>query len=726
MSSKLNLVICESPAKEKTITKYLNSIPELKKYGRFIVQASFGHIRELEKKNGIEIENNFKMNYIICNDKKKAVANLAKKAKESSAVWLAADLDLEGEQIAHSVKEVLKLKKYYRVVFNEITASALKTAFLNPRQIDMNMVGAQESRRCIDRIIGFKITACLWKAFTSNNALSAGRVQSCALLIIVNKENDIENFKTESYYKVNGSFAIGKISIDEANFYKETTILKITTKEKALTLLKLLIKNEKQFFVKDIANKRISEKPGLPYITSTLQQDGSSKLRMSIKQVMSVAQQLYEKGHITYMRTDSYNLSDTAHAAIEEYIVEKYGAVNYKRRASTKTSKGAQQAHEAVRPTDISRESIDMTETHNKLYDMIRKRTIASQMADAIYQEGAVKIANKSLPTDTYFLGKAKVLIIPGFQQVYNIAPEKINVDKWLKNIQEAKSVALTDLEANNTFTVPPTRYSESTLIKKLETDGIGRPSTYASIITKLYDRNYIEKKDVYGPKLDYVHYKYKKSTNKIVEIKENTELYNEKSKLVATETGKSISDYLAANFSDVINTSFTSEVEEKLDDIAEAKITKLKFLQTFYKKFEKILKSVDVVKRGEKTDLKGTSYNKEFTIDNEKYIVRVAKYGAVLQTEVDNKKQYISLKPYLTITKKNVEDVTENDIKFILKFPITIGKVNNKKVNLMIGLYGFYLKYNEKNIKIPYAVKNNIMNMKSYESLLDHVDIKA
>lgn len=721
MSSKnTNLVIVESGTKCKTISKYLNNIPELKKFGTWTTEASVGHIYELDKKNGIEIENNFKMNYKISRDKVKVVNNLIKKAKEAKSVWISSDNDREGEAIGWALVDALKLKKYYRAVFNEITPAALKIAFLNPRQIDMDMVQSQEGRRAIDRIIGFKLTACLWKAFTSQSTLSAGRVQSCALLIIVNKETDIDKFKTESYYKVNGTFAIGKIAIEEANLYKDTTILKINTKEKALTLLKLLIKNEKQFFVKEITNKRISEKPSLPYITSTLQQDGSSKLRMSIKQIMSLAQQLYEKGHITYMRTDSYNISETAHDAIEEYILKKYGAANYKRRASGKKSKGAQLAHEAVRPTDITKETIAMTEPHNKLYDMIRKRTLASQMADAIYQEGAVKIANKSLPTDTYFLGKAKVLITPGYLTVYNIAPEKIDVDKWLKNIQEANDVSLTDLEANNTFTVPPSRYSEATLIKKLETDGIGRPSTFASIITKLYDRNYIEKKDTYGPKLDYIHYKYKKSTNKITEIHENTELYTEKSKLVATESGKAICDYLTANFSDVINIGFTSEVEEKLDEISEAKLTKLKFLQTFYKKFAGLLKDVHIEKT--KTSLTNDQNKKAFMIGTKEYIVREGKYGALIETMNGDKKEFTGLKPYMALVKKNIEDIDENDVKAVLKFPKVIGKVDKLDVVLVIGPYGFYMKYNDKNYKIPYKVKNDILKMTNYNSLLEYI----
>lgn len=721
MSVKTNLVIVESPAKEKIITKYLNNIPELKKYGIFKVAASFGHIQNLDKKNGIEVDNNFKMNYVISPDKVKVVSNLKKKAKEADLVWLAADLDLEGEAIANSVKEVLKLKKYNRVVFNEITPMALKISFLNPRQIDEDLIAAQGARRTIDRLVGFKLTACLWKAFSSGNILSAGRTQSMGLKLIVDNEKLIDNFKTESYYKLNGTFSIDKIVISEASLYKDTTILKIDTKEKSVELLKLLINNEKHFKIKDISDKRINQKPDLPFITSTLQQEGSSKLHMSIKQVMATAQGLYEKGHITYMRTDSYNLSDHIHSQLEEYITNTYGSANYKKRVSSKKSKNSQEAHEAVRPTDITKETVDMSDQHKKLYEIIRKRTIASQMVDATYQEGSVKIGNKSLPTDVYFLGKAKVLINPGYLIVYNISPENINVDKWIRKIQDAKSITLNDLEANNTWTTPPTRFSEATFIKTLEKDGIGRPSTFASIIAKLYERNFINKKDIFGPKMDYIHYKYTKNSNKIIEIKENRELYNEKSKLEPTESGKAVSEFLHKNFSDIINIDFTSTVEEKLDEISEAKLTKLKFLTVFYKNFTNLLKEVQVNKDS-KVDLKNSAYKKEFTINNNNYTVREARYGPVIETMVKEKKEYINLKAYLGIVKKNIEELNENDVKFVLQFPKKIGRKENEDVILLIGPYGFYIKHNEKNIKIPYNVKNTILTMKNYDSLLEYI----
>ncbi len=719
MNSKINLVIVESKGKVKTITKYLNSIPELNKFGKFIVEASNGHILELDKKNGIDIDNNFKMNYLISKDKINVVKNLKKKLKDIDVVYLSSDLDLEGEFIAYSLKETLKPKKYKRVVFNEITPEALRDAFLNPRDIDYNAVEAQESRRALDRIVGFKLTACLWKNFTANNILSAGRTQSVGLLIVVDNEKEINKFKPESYYKINGSFKIGKILINEASLYKDSTIFKIKDNNKAIEILNILIKNQNLFYVNNITDKLVTEKPPLPFITSTLQQEASSKLHMSIKQVMSLAQGLYEKGLISYMRTDSYNLSETALNNIYEYIKNTYGEENYKRRYTSKKSKSSQNAHEAIRPTDSNKEITGMTDQHQKLYDLIRKRTIASQMISAIYQEGTVNIVNKSV-NGLYFTGKAKVLINPGYLMIYNIKPENIDIKKWIQEIEESKNIILINLEANNTWTVPPNRYSEATFIKKLESEGIGRPSTFVSILNKLYERNFVEKKDIFGQKMEYIHYKYKKDSNKIDQIIENKELYNERSRIVPTESGITISDFLVKNFSDIININFTSQVEEKLDEISEQKLTKLKFLTIFYKKFMDTIKDVCTNRSKNKNSLKNDKDNKTFYINNKNYTTRNGKYGPLIETLENDKKKFISLKSYLTITKKNLEDITENDIKYLLNFPLKIGKKNNIDIFLVIGPYGFYLKQGEKNIKIPWKIKNEIINMKSYNTLIE------
>jgi DNA topoisomerase-1 len=721
MSDKINLVIVESGGKVATISKYLNNIPELKKYGKFIVAASVGHVLSLQKKNGVEVDNNFKMNYVISDDKVKVVNNLKKLAKTANMVFLASDLDLEGEFIAYSLRMVLNLKKYYRVTFNEITKESMKQAFLNPGQIDNNKVESQESRRALDRLLGYKMTGCLWKSFTTQKMVSAGRVQSACLKIMVDNEKVIDKFVSESYYKLSGGFGIDKVLIEEANLYNGTTILKIIDKKKTIELITLLVKNEKKFFIKDINNKTINEKPSLPFITSSLQQEGSSKLHMSVKQVMSTAQKLYEGGHITYMRTDSYNISETAHNDIQNYIIKTYGENHYKRRAVTKKVKGSQEAHEAIRCTDISKDTVNMSTEHQKLYDMIRKRTIASQMIDAVYQEGSVSIGNKSLPTDTYFLGKAKVLINPGYLIVYSVVPEKIDVNKWLNDIKKSKNIILNNLEGHNTWSVPHQRFSEATIIKKMETENIGRPSTYAATIAKLFERDYIVKKDVFGEKVDYVHYQYSRSTKKLIEVKEKKELYTEKSKLVPTENGIVIADFLEKYFSEIVNVHFTSEIEEKLDEIADAKLTKLKFLTLFYKNFMTILDKVKIEK-SDKVDLKNNSFKNEFMIGKINYIIREAKYGPVIETIIDEKKEYINIKAYLAIVKKNIEDINETDIKYIIQFPKNIGKINGNIVSLVIGPYGFYLKHNDKNIKIPYAIKNTILNMRNYESLLEYV----
>jgi DNA topoisomerase-1 len=718
-SKKYNLVIVESVAKCKIIKKYLSSIPEFNNI-EWSVQASFGHIRELDKKNGVEIENGFKMNYINSPDKLKVISSLKKEVAKADLVYLASDLDLEGEAIALALKEVLKLKKYKRITFNEITKDALKTAVINAGDIDMDACHAQESRRVLDRITGFKLTACLWKAFTSNRVMSAGRVQSVGLKIIVDKEREIEKFKSSSYYKINGSFEINKIKIDNSSLYQDTTILKIETNKIALDVLQKLIKYNNKFYIKDINDKNSNEKPPLPYITSSLQIEASGKLHMSIKGVMSTAQQLYEKGFITYMRTDSYNLSEQALNDIQKYIITNYGENNYKRRYTSKKSKGSQEAHEAIRCSNVSVINTELSDQHQKLYEMIRNRTIASQMIDATYREGSVKVGNKKLSENLYFLGKTRILIRPGYLEVYNIKPDKMDVDLWLNTLRNSNSVNLMELEALNTWSVPPSRYSEATLIKVLETEGVGRPSTYASIIGKLYERGFIEKKDVFGKKMKYIHYKYKASKKNIDEIEENKELYQEKSKLVPLDSGIQITDFLEKNFSEIINVGFTSDMELSLDKIAEHKLDKLKFLNGYYKHFSELLKSVVLEKT--KNSLVNIKNNKTFNINGKEYIVREGKYGALIETMNGDKKEYTGLKPYLTLIKKNLEDINEEDVKFVLKFPVKIGKKDNIDAFLVIGPYGFYIKYNEKNYKIPYKIKNEILNMKSYNSLMEHI----
>ncbi len=720
MSSRKNLVLVESKGKIKTISKYLNNIPELSSLGKFTVEATNGHILELDKKNGIEVENNFKMNYLVSKDKSHVVSNLKKKMKEADLVYLCSDMDLEGEFIAYALKETLKPKKYKRVVFNEITPDALKNAFLNPRDIDYPAVEAQESRRALDRIVGFKLTECLWKNFTANNILSAGRTQSVGLLIIVDKEKEIENFKSESYYKINGSFKIDQASINEANLYYNSVILK-TDNKKALDILNILIKSKDLFYISNVIEKTLTEKPPLPFITSTLQQEASSKLHLSIKQVMALAQELYEKGLISYMRTDSYNLSETALNNIQNYVLQTYGEENYKRRTTSKKSKSSQNAHEAIRPTDVAKENTGLGDKQQKLYDLIRKRTIASQMISALYEEGTVNIANKSLK-DMYFVGKLKVLKNPGYLLVYNVKPESVDLKKWIEKMRNSKNIKLENLDAINTWTVPPSRYSEATFIKKLETEGIGRPSTFVSILNKLYERQFVEKTNIDGPKLEYIHYKYKAGSNKIEQEIENTELYIEKSKIRPTNSGKVISDFLVKNFSDIINISFTSQVEEKLDEISTEKLTKLKFLSIFYKKFMGTINEVCINKLP-KSSLKNDHEKKLFTIKNVEYIVRNGRYGPLVETKKEGKKEYISLKSFLDITKKKIENISEDDIKYLLQFPLKIGNKNNKDIYLLLGPYGFYLKFNNQNIKIPWKIKKDILNMRSYNNLVDLVN---
>jgi DNA topoisomerase-1 len=723
-SNMRNLCLVESSGKTQIIQKYLNSIPELKSLGTFKVSATLGHLREILKKNGIEVDNDFKINYGIIDSKKKVIENLRREIKDADMIYLASDNDREGESIANAIKDIFKLKKYKRIIFNEITKDALKIAILNPTEINNDIVAAQETRAILDQIVGFKLTQCLWKNFKSNTTISTGRCMSPTLKIIVEKETEISDFESTKYYKLSANFLIKNITVKDAILYNNTTIFKIESDDLVKKYMDTMIKNNNEFYIKTLDCKDISEKAPLPFITSSLQIEASSKLHLSIKQVMSLAQKLYESGKITYMRTDSYNISETAHNNIHNYIVSKFGEEFYKKNIIKKKSKNSQEAHECIRVTDPLIEICGLNNDHQKLYELIHKRTIASQMKPAIYKEGSVIICNKKLEDNLYFLGKLKILINPGYLKVYNINVDQKdidNLDLWLDTIKNSKNIELIELNANTVWTSPPSRYSEATLIKELEKLGIGRPSTYSNIMTKLYDRKYVEKKDIYGEKFTYTNYIYTQKLDKIKETIEKKELYNEKSKLVPTDGGEKIYDFLEKNFSEIIDVNYTSNMELSLDKIALGDLEKLKFLNKFYKHFQELLQKT--IKNDSKKSLIENEVNLVIDVNGKKYTVRRGKYGPLIEsTDDDNKKNFINLKPYLTITKKNLEDIKEKDVKFLIKFPVLIGNKNNTDIYLYIGPYGFYLKVADKNIKIPFNVKKNIMQMTSYNSLLEYV----
>jgi DNA topoisomerase-1 len=722
-----NLVIVESPAKANTIKKYLNSIEELKKYGDFHVIASYGHIRDLEKKNkGIDIKNDFKPNYkLIINEySTKTIKNLKENIKNSKNIWLASDLDREGEAIAWHIKEHFNLKNYNRIVFNEITKEALKNAILNPRKIDMNLVDAQQARRFIDRIVGFDITPMLWKQFNTSTTLSAGRVQSAALNIIINKEKDIKKFKTESYYTSFGDFKIDKYDINDAKYKVNDTIFKFNKKEKALSFLKKL---KSTYSLSDIKTSNKSNKPPPPFITSSLQQTASGQLRQNIKQVMALAQALYESGHITYMRTDSYNLSNNILSDIKSFIINNYGNNYVNIKNHTKKSKNSQEAHEAIRPTKITLKPDDLKlggkikKEHQKLYELIWKRTLASQMTPSKYYEINMCITNSVFNKNECFLGMYKIFYFDGYLKLYG---EKVssnfNLEKYITDISNLKnSLKMITIHAKNTWSIPPPRFSESTIVKVLEKEGVGRPSTYSSILSKLYDKRYIEKKDVLGEVKEYINYTlFPNDSIKDFKVKKN--LTDEKSKLVPSDIGNQINNFMLKNFKSIIDVNFTSDIENNFDKIAEGNKNLLNTMKTFYKNFAILTKAVNIDK---KSKIKLESYSTNININKIDYIIRIAKYGPVIQysENIDNKenKKYISLVPYLKETNKEIEDINKKDIKLITSLPLNIGKIKGNDVILKYARYGFYLSMGNKNGSvyknhIPLVLNNN------YDEIID------
>ena len=729
-----NLIIVESPAKKNTIEKYLNNNKELvKKYGLFVVIASFGHIRELDKKNdghiknGIDIKNGFKGKYIIKteNNFKTRFDNLKNHIKKAENIWLASDLDREGAAIAWHIKDEFKLKNYKRIIFNEITSEALSNAILNPTKINMNMVDSQQARRFIDRIVGFDITGLLWKEYNTNMKLSTGRVQSACLNIIINKEKSIKSHKSELYYSLIGNFVIEDYDIEDAKYCIDKKINKFTSREKMLTFLKNL---DKKFKLESVDYKIKKESPPLPFITSTLQQTASSQLKMSIKQVMSLAQELYEGGFITYMRTDCYNLSSDFQTKCLKFIKEEYGDKYVGSYKSNKKSKGAQEAHEAIRVTklNINYNNIKgnkLTEKHKRLYDLIWKRSVGTLMSPAEYYNIDISIKDSKFKKNESFIGNFKSYLFDGYLKLYGLKiDKKFNIDEYINKIKKNyKLLDYVNLIAHHTWSTPPARYSEATIVKELEKNGIGRPSTYSGILSKLEEKNYYEKKDIDGELKQYEHFhmlnnKYKNNKLKSIfnKLKSNSvksytkDLYSyqeertitsEKSRLVPTDIGIEINNYMLKNFPLIVDVNFTSTIENELDLIANGDKEFLNVMNKFYKKFEKMINEAKSKQTKNKKKLE--TYEKSFDINNKEVILRIAKYGPVIQYELNNKKNYISLIAFLKNTNKTIEEVNINDVKLLISLPLKIGKKDNKDVELLYGRYGFYLKNDNKTASV-------------------------
>ncbi len=678
----MNLVIVESPAKAKTIEKFLGS--------DYHVMSSFGHIRDLKTKD-ISIDfsgGGYKPIYEVPSDKKKLVSELKSQVKSADKVYLASDEDREGEAIAWHLAEVLGLDKATtsRIVFHEITKPAILEAIKEPRTIDLNLVDAQQARRVLDRIVGFELSPILWKKIKPQ--LSAGRVQSVAVRLIVEREREIKNFKYDAYYKVTA--LITTAAGDALTAELDT---RFQTKKEAMTFLESC--KDAKFKVADISTKPAHRSPAAPFTTSTLQQEASRKLGFSVAQTMMIAQHLYENGHITYMRTDSVNLSSLAINTAKQEIVEAYGAEYSKVRRYTTKSKGAQEAHEAIRPTYMSNHTIQGTRQEAALYDLIYKRTLACQMADADIERTQITLTSDATPYK--FIAVGEVIKFDGFLKVYKEGSDDEQEQdlKILPTVNVGDILTYNKIECTERFTQRPPRYTEASLVRKMEELGIGRPSTYAPTISTIQAREYVLKGDKEGFKREYNQLLLSKG--KIKESVKSETVGAEKGKLLPTDTGTVVNDYLSNNFSDIIDYNFTADVEKNLDKVAEGKANWEKTIDTFYKGFHKEIEESLQQKAEHKVGerMLGTD-----PVSGRPVSVKIGRYGVVAQigsASDEEKPKFASLKKGQSIESVSLEEVLE-----LFKLPRTVGEFEGKSVTAAIGRYGAYLAHNGKFYSLP------------------------
>lgn len=670
-----NLVIVESPAKAKTIEGFLGE--------GFTVRSSFGHVRDLSKKGfGVDIENNFTPNYEISPDKTKVVAELKKLAKGAEMVWLATDEDREGEAISWHLYESLGLnaKNTKRIVFHEITKPAIKNAIANPRTIDKNLVDAQQARRILDRLVGFELSPILWKKIRPS--LSAGRVQSVAVRLIVEREREVMNFKSTSSYKVVANFISANSNV-KAELNK-----KFSSHEEAKDFLQKC--STADFTIDTVETKPAKKSPSAPFTTSTLQQEASRKLGFSVAQTMVVAQRLYESGKITYMRTDSVNLSETAINQAKEAITANYGAKYLNIRQYKTKSKGAQEAHEAIRPTYIENQVIDSGDVADKrLYDLIWKRTISSQMSDAeLEKTTAVILVSNSVEK---FVAQGEVLKFDGFLKVYlegTDDEDEENQEGMLPPMKVGEKLNVNEINATQRFTHHPARYTEASLVKKLEELGIGRPSTYAPTISTIQKREYVVKEDREGNERIYSMVVLKNKN--ISEETKSERTGAEKSKLFPTDIGMVVNDFLLKEFPQIMDFNFTAKVEEEFDEIAEGKIIWTKMLADFYTPFHKnVANTSENSERASGERLLGVHP----TIGKNVY-VRIGRFGPMAQlgegNDENNKPKFASLRK-----DQRLETITFEEALDLFKLPRVAGQFEDKEMVVAIGRFGPYIRHN-------------------------------
>jgi DNA topoisomerase I len=677
-----NLVIVESPAKAKTIEKFLGK--------DFKVESSFGHIADLPSKElGVDVEGDFKPKYEVSKDKKAVVKKLKDLAKNAEMVWLASDEDREGEAIAWHLAESLKLDKAKtkRIVFHEITKSAIQNAVENPRSIDYNLVDAQQARRVLDRIVGYELSPVLWRKV--KGGLSAGRVQSVSVRLIVEREREIQDFKHQISYRVDAEFA----TIDGKPF-KAKLAKNFLTKEDAFKFLEANV--SANFTVADLERKPVKKSPAAPFTTSTLQQEASRKLYFSVSKTMTMAQRLYEAGLITYMRTDSVNLSDEARKGAQAEIEKTYGS-QYSKPRNYKGKKGAQEAHEAIRPTDFSRSTVNIDRDQARLYELIWKRAIASQMSEAQLERTNLKI-NASTHSEA-FTAKGEVITFDGFLKVYLEGTDDENFEQegMLPMLQVNQLLTNNYITATERYTRPPYRYTEASLVKQLEELGIGRPSTYAPTISTIQNRNYVEKGTVEG-----VERKYLQITLQETKVKERTlkeKVGSDKGKLVPTDIGMIVTDFLVSHFETILDYNFTAKVEDQFDDIADGKEDWTQMMKNFYKDFHPKVEDVQanaVRESGERvlgTDAK----------TGRQVSVRLGKFGPMVQigtVDDEDKPLFASLSP-----EQQLNSITFEEAMNLFQLPKQLGSYEGETIEVNNGRFGPYVKFGKKFVSLPKGV---------------------
>ena len=667
-----NLVIVESPAKAKTIEKFLGK--------DYKVMSSYGHIRDLKKKEISVDLNSLEPHYEIPEEKKKLVGELKKNAKEAQRIWLASDEDREGEAISWHLCEVLGLdeKNTNRIVFHEITKPAILEAIKNPRHLDMNLVNAQQARRVLDRLVGFKLSPVLWRKVKP--ALSAGRVQSVAVRLIVEREREIQQFNSEPYYRVTAVFRTIGLDKEAKQEVKAELGKRFKTHEEALAFLEKC--KTATFSVDAIAKKPLKRTPAPPFTTSTLQQEAARKLGFTVSQTMIVAQRLYESGRITYMRTDSVNLSSLCVNACKEEITRLYGAEYCKERHYHTHSKGAQEAHEAIRPTYMDKPTIDGNSQEKRLYDLIWKRTVACQMADAQIEKTTVDINANG--TEETFVANGEVIVFDGFIKAYHESTEEEdnaaeNLSHRLPALKQGDLLQREEIIATERFSLAPARYTEASLVHKLEELGIGRPSTYAPTISTIQQREYVQKGDKKGAERKFTVDTLKEEN--ITTIDKTEMAGADKGKLIPTDIGTVVNDFLMKNFPDIMDYNFTANVEQEFDKIAEGKAQWNKEMKTFYQKFEP---EVEEVMNARSEHKAGERLLGNDPTSGTPVFVKIGRYGPVVQigTAEDKEKPRFSQLP----SNKSMNDITLSEALELFKLPRTIGESAGKPVSIEDG----------------------------------------